>query len=77
MLLQLIKNKHKSVKRIEKLDITSNLEIIFYHQICETDTSMTMCVTCMTFSSPRLLKQYPISSRNFRITFPQCTFKMC
>ena len=29
MLVELIKNKHKKVKRVEKLDITSNLEIMF------------------------------------------------
>ena len=28
MLVELIKNKHKMVNRVEKLDTTSNLEII-------------------------------------------------
>ena len=29
MLVELIKNKHKRVKRVEKLDITRSLEIVF------------------------------------------------
>ena len=54
------------MKRTEKLDITSNLEIM---------TDNFMCVTCMTLSSRSLLKQFSFSSLNSRIRFLSIYFR--